>query len=114
MAARGWELYYIIFQLSSKHDSFYFDYSVANCITLLFHCQEYFHLHLTAIKELIEEALHLVTGRNASCLFCQRCGYTYWLEEIAAEEDHEPVVIDLAPGYDCSSDNDTASMAEGI
>ena len=28
--------------------------------------------------------------------------------------DHEPVVIDLASGFDCSSDTDTASMTEGI
>ena len=34
MAARGSELYYTIFLLSSKHDNFYFD-SVANFITLL-------------------------------------------------------------------------------
>ena len=55
-----------------------------------------------------------MTGRSASSLFCQRCGYTYWLKEIAAEEDHEPVVIDLASGSDYSSGTDTASMTEGI
>ena len=33
----------------------------------------------------------------------------YWLKEIAAEEDHQPVVIDLASDSDCSSDTDTAS-----
>ena len=29
-----------------------------------------------------------------------------------AEEDHEPVVIVLASGSDCSSDTDTATMTE--
>ena len=62
MAARGSDLYYIIFLLSLKHDYFYFDLSAANCITLLFHCEEEFRHHLTAIKELIEEALHMVTA----------------------------------------------------
>ena len=38
----------------------------------------------------------------------------YWLKEIAAKEDHEPVGTDLASGSDCSSDTDTASMTEGI
>ena len=31
-----------------------------------------------------------------------------------AEEDHEPVVIDLASGSDCSSDTGTASETEGM
>ena len=34
--------------------------------------------------------------------------------EIAAEEGHEPVVIDLASGSGCSSDADTASETEGF
>ena len=69
MAARGSELYYIIFLLSSKHDDFYFDYSAANCITLLFHCEEKFHFHLTAIKELIEEGIRGITpGDWAKCI----------------------------------------------
>ena len=31
-----------------------------------------------------------------------------------AEDDHEPVVIDLASGSDYSSDIDTASETEGM
>ena len=34
----------------------------------------------------------------------------YWLKEIAIEEKHGPVVIDLATDY--SSDTDTASLTE--
>ena len=70
MAAQGSELYYIIFLLSSKHDNFYFDYSAANCIALLFHCEEYFRIHLiTAIKELIEEVIRGITpGDWAKCV----------------------------------------------
>ena len=30
------------------------------------------------------------------------------------EEDHEAVVIDLASGSDCSSDNYTASETDGL
>ena len=38
----------------------------------------------------------------------------YWRKEIAVEEEHEPVVIDLALDSDCSSDTDTASEKENI
>ena len=65
MAAQGSELYYIIFLLSSKHDN----YSAAICIALLFHCEEYFRIHLTAIKELIEEVIRGITpGDWAKCV----------------------------------------------
>ena len=40
--------------------------------------------------------------------------YTYWLKEIAAEEDNEPMVMDLVSGSECSSDTDTAGLKEGI
>ena len=36
------------------------------------------------------------------------------VKEIAAEEDHEPVVIDLASDSDCSSNTDTASETESM
>ena len=38
----------------------------------------------------------------------------YWRKKFAVEEEHKPVVIDLASDSDCSSDIDTASETEGM
>ena len=38
----------------------------------------------------------------------------YLLKKVAIEEEHEPVVIDLASETDNSSDTDTASETEGM
>ena len=75
-----------------------------------------FAFNLAAIKELIKEGIRGITpGDWAKCvkhvLSVER---VYWLKEIAAEEDLEPVVIDLASASDCSFDTDAASETEGI
>ena len=49
--------------------------------------------------------------RRACFLSVERAS---WLKEIAVEEEHEPVVIDIASDSDCSSDTDVASETEGM
>ena len=75
-----------------------------------------FAFNLTAVKELIEEGFRSITpGEWARCVdHVKSVERTYWANEIAVEEEHEPVVIDLASDSDCSSDTDTASESEGL
>ena len=75
-----------------------------------------FAFNLTAIKELIEEGIRGITpGEWAKCVeHVLSIEQVYWRKEIAVEEEHEPVVIDLASDSDYSSDTDTASETEGM
>ena len=72
-----------------------------------------FAFNLTAIKELIEEGIRDITpGVWVKCV--EHVLSVERVKEIVAEEDHEPVVIDLASVSDCSSDTDTDSETEGM
>ena len=75
-----------------------------------------FAFNLTAVKELIEEGLRGITpGEWTRCVeHVKWVERTYRANEIAVEEKHEPVVIDLASYSDCSSDTDTASETENF
>ena len=75
-----------------------------------------FAFNLTAIKELIEEGIRGITpGEWAKCVeHVLSIEQVYWRKEIAVEEEHEPVVIDLSSDSGCSSDTDTASETEGM
>ena len=75
-----------------------------------------FAFNLTAVKGLIEEGFSAITpGEWARCVdHVKSVERTYWANEIAVDEEHEPVVIDLASDSDCSSVTDTASETEGL
>ena len=75
-----------------------------------------FAFNLTTVKELIEDGFRSITpGEWARCVDdVKSVERTNWANEIAVDEEHEPVVIDLASDSDCSSDTDTASETEGL
>ena len=85
------------------------------CVSIIL-ARKNFAFNLTSIKDLIEEGIRGITpGEWAKCVeHVLSVEQVYWRKEIAVEEEHGPVVIDLASDSDCSSDTDTASETEGM